>query len=70
VQALKYELFHQSPLADFLLEKALQNPRVVGHSFYWTLRANLWETRSFERFYLILERFLMLCGPFKNELFR
>ena len=30
VEALKYELFHHSPLAEFLLEKALRNTRVVG----------------------------------------
>ncbi len=42
VQALKYELFHHSPLAEFLLERALKNLRVVGHAFYWALKANLW----------------------------
>jgi hypothetical protein len=41
VQALKYELFHRSPLAEFLLEKALTNTRVVGHAFYWALKATL-----------------------------
>ena len=41
VQALKYEVFHHSPLAEFLLEKALSNTRVVGHAFFWALRACL-----------------------------
>ena len=41
VQALKYELFHHSPLAEFLLEKALANTRVVGHAFFWALKACL-----------------------------
>ena len=41
VQALKYELFHHSPLAEFLLEKALGNTRVVGHAFFWALKACL-----------------------------
>ncbi|MFM7855296.1 MAG: hypothetical protein ACKO96_26060 [Flammeovirgaceae bacterium] len=41
VQALKYELFHSSPLAEFLLEKSLNNTRVVGHAFFWQLKANL-----------------------------
>ena len=67
VQALKYELFHHSPLAEFLLEKALKNTRVVGHAFYWALKANLHWPHSRERFYLILERFLMCCGQFKND---
>jgi hypothetical protein len=41
VQALKYELFHKSPLSEFLLEKALMNPHVVGHTLFWCLKANL-----------------------------
>lgn len=70
VQALKYELFHHSPLAEFLLEKAIKNLRVVGHAFYWALKANLWCEISLERLFLILERFLMCCGGFKNDLLR
>jgi len=69
---LKYELFHQSPLGEFLLEKALQNTRVVGHAFFWSLKANLnnpHELEAQERFFLMLERFLMCCGLFKNDLF-
>ena len=41
VQALKYELWHKSPLSEFLLEKALQNTRVIGHTLFWCLKANL-----------------------------
>lgn len=67
IQALKYELFHHSPLAEFLLEKSLKNTRVVGHAFYWSLKANLHWPHSRERFYLILERFLMCCGRMKND---
>ena len=85
VQALKYELFHNSPLAEFLLEKALSNTRVVGHAFFWALKASLDRpegelkriekrkgpfNQSVERFFLILERFLMCCGQFKNELLK
>lgn len=70
VQALKYELFHHSPLAEFLLEKAIKNLRVVGHAFFWALKANLWCDQSLERLFVILERFLMCCGGFKNDLLR
>jgi hypothetical protein len=70
VQAVKYEIHHKSPLSEFLLERSLQNTRVVGHAFFWSLRAGLHEFRSYERFYLILERFLMCAGKFKYELFR
>ena len=70
VQAIKYEPHHKSPLSEFLLERSLENTRVVGHAFFWSIRASLHEFRSYERFYLILERFLMCCGKYKHELFR
>ena len=57
-------------MSEFLLEKSLYNTRVVGHAFFWSLRAGLHEFRSYERFYLMLERFLMCCGKYKNELYR
>jgi phosphatidylinositol-4,5-bisphosphate 3-kinase/phosphatidylinositol-4-phosphate 3-kinase len=65
-------LFHHSPLAEFLLEKAIANTRVVGHAFFWCLKANLnnpSELACQERFFLIIERFLMTSGQFSNELF-
>jgi hypothetical protein len=73
IQALKYELFHSSPLSEFLLEKALQNTRVVGHALFWCLKANIDNPNQLEaqeRFFLILERFLMCCGRYKNDLFK
>ena len=70
-QALKYEIHHKSPLSEFLLERSLQNPRVVGHTFFWSLRAGMHDIKCFERFYLILERYLMCTGPkIKAELYR
>lgn len=44
--------------------------RVVGHAFYWGIKANLWAENSRERYYLILERFLLCCGQFKNDLLK
>ena len=52
------------------MERALANTRVVGHSLYWQLKANMYACESYERFYLILERFLMCCGQYKNELLK
>lgn len=40
VQALKYETFEGSPLAHFLLERALMSPRVAHHLF-WLLVQSL-----------------------------
>ena len=35
VQALKFESHHSSYLADELLKRALESPRVVGHAYFW-----------------------------------
>lgn len=63
-QALLYEEHHLSPLSEMLIERALKNPYVVGHSLYWTLKSNLYLKVSYERYFVILEQFLMLCGRF------
>ena len=34
MQALKFEPYHDSPLARFLLKKALSNKK-IGHFFFW-----------------------------------
>lgn len=69
VQALKYELFHESVLSAFLIERAIKNTSVIGHAFYWSIKASMHSKMSFERYYLILERFLMCCGSFKFRLY-
>ena len=51
-----------------LITRALQNPYVVGQSFFWSLKGNLYLKVSYERYYLLLEQYLMLCGKFRNEL--
>ncbi|RYZ79474.1 MAG: hypothetical protein EOP04_27655, partial [Proteobacteria bacterium] len=68
VQALIYEDQHWSPLGEFLLERSLSNPQMIGHEFFWLLRSQLHIKPSFERFGLLLEQFLMLCGSFAKEL--
>ena len=37
VGVLKNEPFHDSPLARFLLQRALQNRLLIGHHLYWLL---------------------------------
>lgn len=51
-----------------LIERSLRNPYVVGHAFYWSLKSNLYLKPSYERYYVLLEQFLMLCGKFKEEI--
>jgi len=36
VQAIKHETYDNSPLAEFLLEKALSSP-TIAHKLYWFL---------------------------------
>ena len=38
---LKFEVYHDSALARFLLRRAVRNPRDVGHVFYWLLQAEM-----------------------------
>eukprot|EP00826_Nyctotherus_ovalis_P064022 TRINITY_DN9387_c0_g1_i2.p1 TRINITY_DN9387_c0_g1~~TRINITY_DN9387_c0_g1_i2.p1 ORF type:complete len:464 (-),score=140.79 TRINITY_DN9387_c0_g1_i2:1947-3218(-) len=51
-----------------LLERALKNPYIVGHAFFWGLKSNLHLRTSYERYSILLEQFLMLCGKYKEEL--
>ncbi|CDW85366.1 phosphatidylinositol 3-and 4-kinase family protein [Stylonychia lemnae] len=67
-QALLFEEQHFSHLAEMLIERSLKNPYVVGHAFYWSLKSNLYLKPSYERYYVLLEQFLMLCGKFKEEI--
>ena len=67
-QALLYEEQHYSPLSEMLIQRSLKNPYVVGQAFYWALKSNLYLKPSYERYYVLLEQFLMLSGRFLNEL--
>ena len=51
-----------------LIMRSLRNPYVVGHSFFWSLKSNLYLKTSYERYYLLLEQFMMLCGRYLEEL--
>ena len=66
-QCLLYEEFHFSDLAEMLIQRSLHNPFVVGHAFYWMLKSGLYMKASYERYFVILETFLLLCGKFVNE---
>lgn len=72
VQALKHETNHDSPLARFLLRRALMNRLQIGQPFFWQLKAELQgtnheKTEWGERFALILEAFLRGCGPMRDD---
>src|SRR5207237_890274 len=67
VQALKYEPYINSTIANFLLSKALKN-RLIGHFFFWHLRSEISGKSSLDiRFGLILEAYCRgLCGHLKH----
>lgn len=66
IQTLFYENRHFSPLGEMMLERALMNPNVVGHEYFYQLKSQLHLKASFERFYLYLEQFIMLSGSFRK----
>ncbi|XP_067854476.1 phosphatidylinositol 4,5-bisphosphate 3-kinase catalytic subunit gamma isoform [Heptranchias perlo] len=62
VQALKFEPYHDSGLARFLIRCALRSRR-IGHFFFWYLRSEVTGSPYFcDRFAVILEAYLMGCG--------
>ncbi|XP_014350198.1 phosphatidylinositol 4,5-bisphosphate 3-kinase catalytic subunit gamma isoform [Latimeria chalumnae] len=62
VQALKFEPYHDSALARFLIRRALRSKR-IGHFFFWYLRSEITGSPYFcDHFAVILEAYLMGCG--------
>jgi hypothetical protein len=69
VQVLKYEPYHDSALARFLLRRALGN-RVVGHHLFWFLRSEMHVSDISRRFGLLLEAYLRGAGAALHSLQR
>ncbi|XP_070562240.1 phosphatidylinositol 4-phosphate 3-kinase C2 domain-containing subunit beta-like isoform X2 [Ptychodera flava] len=61
VQALKYENYHDSALARFLLERALTSVR-IAHYLYWHLKDSLADQQFSQRFQMVLGALLSTCG--------
>ncbi|XP_007943313.1 phosphatidylinositol 4,5-bisphosphate 3-kinase catalytic subunit gamma isoform [Orycteropus afer afer] len=62
VQAVKFEPYHDSALARFLLKHGLRNKR-IGHFLFWFLRSEIAQSRHYQqRFAVILEAYLRGCG--------
>lgn len=68
VQCIKCEPYHDSPLSRFLLERAIQSPYQVGHTFFWHLKAEVHDPAVTERFALLMEEFLAHSGQMAHEL--
>jgi hypothetical protein len=69
-QVLKYEPYHDSALARFLLDAALRHRPSIGHAFFWHLHAELHVPEIAERYSLLLEIYLRGCGDHREELIK
>ncbi|XP_007886993.1 phosphatidylinositol 4,5-bisphosphate 3-kinase catalytic subunit gamma isoform isoform X1 [Callorhinchus milii] len=62
VQAVKFEPYHDSALARFLLKRALGSKR-IGHFLFWFLRSEVSESMHYrQRYAVMLECYLRGCG--------
>ncbi|KAJ1161332.1 hypothetical protein NDU88_001819 [Pleurodeles waltl] len=62
VQAVKFEPYHDSALARFLLKRGLRSKR-IGHFLFWFLRSEIAQSMHYQqRFAVILEAYLRGCG--------
>ncbi|XP_062886999.1 phosphatidylinositol 4,5-bisphosphate 3-kinase catalytic subunit gamma isoform isoform X2 [Mobula hypostoma] len=62
VQAVKFEPYHDSALARFLLKRALRS-KCIGHFLFWFLRSEVAGSLHYcQRYAVILEAYLRGCG--------
>uniref|UniRef100_A0A4W5JWY5 Phosphatidylinositol 4,5-bisphosphate 3-kinase catalytic subunit gamma isoform n=1 Tax=Hucho hucho TaxID=62062 RepID=A0A4W5JWY5_9TELE len=62
VQAVKFEPYHDSALARFLLKRALRSKR-IGHFLFWFLRSEIAQSMHYQqRYAVLLEAYLRGCG--------
>jgi len=70
VQTLKYELYHDSPLSRYLLQRSLRSTHIIGHILFWHLKAEMHVPYIRERYGLILQEYLRNCGGHRRELLK
>lgn len=69
-QSLLYETFLLNPLSDFLIERSLSNPKLIGISFFWNSRVNMKNPLFAERLSAYLIQILMVSGEkYLNDCF-
>lgn len=67
-QQLKYEIYVDSALSRFLLRRALLNPRIIGHIFYWQLQSEVHNVDVKHRFERLLQLYIQNCGSNRTAL--
>ncbi|OHT01713.1 phosphatidylinositol 3-kinase catalytic subunit alpha, beta, delta [Tritrichomonas foetus] len=71
VQALKYELYNDSPLIQFLVRRGLLEPKFLGHQLFWQLMSEAHLSHIRMRFSAILVNFVYGIGSsFCSELLK
>ena len=69
-QCLLYETFLVNPLSDFLIERSLTNPKLIGNAFFWNSRVSMKNPLFSDRLTIYLLTILMYSGPnFLNNCF-
>jgi phosphatidylinositol-4,5-bisphosphate 3-kinase len=68
VQALKYELYDDSPLARFLIRRGLREPKFLGHQLFWQLMSEAHLSHIRQRFSALLINFVYGIGSHREEL--
>ena len=69
-QCLLYETFLINPLSDFLIERSILNPKLIGNSFIWFNRVNMKNPLFEERLSAYILQLLMISGKsFLNDTF-
>ena len=68
VQALKYEVYDDSPLARFLVKRGLLEPKFFGHQVFWQLISEAHLSHVRQRFSGILINFMYGTGSYSEEL--
>jgi len=69
-QCLLYETFLINPLSDFLIERSLLNPKLIGNSFIWFNRVNMKNPLFEEKLSAYILQLLMISGKsFLNDTF-
>ena len=62
-QCLFYESYLLNPLADFLIEKSLQNQQLIGNKFFWLAKVASENIMFRGRITIILTEMFMMSGP-------
>ncbi|EAY19428.1 Phosphatidylinositol 3- and 4-kinase family protein [Trichomonas vaginalis G3] len=70
VQALKYEMYDDSPLCRFLFRRGLAEPKFLGHQLFWQLISEAHISHIRRRFSSFVVNFLYGSGIYRDELIK